>query len=96
MPVGGEIDVVEAERRMVNEPGLASELGAAAGFLRAGGELAVIGPAERLPGAFAGNDTAPGLLRIRRTVGKTSPEYQYERDVEQFFRHSPAVVRDDA
>ena len=22
--------------------------------------------------------------------------YQYERDVEQFFRHSPAVVRDDA
>lgn len=34
-------------------------------------------------------------LRIRRTVGGTSPEYQYERDVEQFFRHSPAVVRDD-
>ena len=35
-------------------------------------------------------------MRIRRTVGETSPEYQYERDVEQFFRHSPAVVRDDA
>jgi UDP-glucose 4-epimerase len=35
-------------------------------------------------------------LRIRRTVGATDPEYQYERDVEQFFRHSPAVVRDDA
>jgi UDP-glucose 4-epimerase len=34
-------------------------------------------------------------LRIRRTVGGTSPEYQYERDVEQFFRHSPAVVRED-
>ncbi|MDQ2648723.1 MAG: NAD-dependent epimerase/dehydratase family protein [Actinomycetota bacterium] len=34
-------------------------------------------------------------LRIRRTVGGTSPEYLYERDVEQFFRHSPAVVRDD-
>jgi UDP-glucose 4-epimerase len=34
-------------------------------------------------------------LRIRRTVGETSPEYLYERDVEQFFRHSPAVVRDD-
>jgi UDP-glucose 4-epimerase len=34
-------------------------------------------------------------LRIRRTVGETSPEYQYERDVEQFFRHSPAVVRDE-
>jgi UDP-glucose 4-epimerase len=35
-------------------------------------------------------------LRIRRTVGETTPGYQYERDVEQFFRHSPAVVRDDA
>jgi UDP-glucose 4-epimerase len=34
-------------------------------------------------------------LRIRRTVGATDPEYQYERDVEQFFRHSPAVVHDD-
>jgi UDP-glucose 4-epimerase len=34
-------------------------------------------------------------LRIRRTVGDTDPQYQYERDVEQFFRHSPAVVRDD-
>ena len=31
--------------------------------------------------------------RLRRTVGR--PEgYRYERDVEQFFRHSPAVVRD--
>jgi UDP-glucose 4-epimerase len=34
-------------------------------------------------------------MRIRRTVGETSPEYQYERDVEQFFRHSPAVIRDE-
>jgi UDP-glucose 4-epimerase len=34
-------------------------------------------------------------LRIRRTVGD-EPGYQYERDVEQFFRHSPAIVRDDA
>ena len=34
-------------------------------------------------------------LRIRRTVGETTPGYQYERDVEQFFRHSPAVVRED-
>ena len=74
VPAGGEIDVVEAERRMVDEPGLASELGAAAGFLRAGGELAVIGPAERLPGALAGNDTAPGLLRIRRTVARPRSE----------------------
>ena len=33
-------------------------------------------------------------LRLRSTVGSTEPEYRYERDVEQFFRHSPAVVRD--
>jgi len=34
-------------------------------------------------------------VRLRRTVGSTTPSYQYERDVEQFFRHSPAVVRDE-
>lgn len=33
-------------------------------------------------------------LRLRRTVGDTRPAYIYERDVEQFFRHSPAIVRD--
>lgn len=33
-------------------------------------------------------------LRLRDTVGGTAPTYRYERDVEQFFRHSPAVVRD--
>jgi UDP-glucose 4-epimerase len=35
-------------------------------------------------------------LRLRRTVGTDDGgvEYTYERDVEQFFRHSPAVVRD--
>ncbi|HPB45657.1 MAG TPA: NAD-dependent epimerase/dehydratase family protein [Microthrixaceae bacterium] len=33
-------------------------------------------------------------LRLRRTVGSHSGEYRYERDVEQFFRHSPAVVRE--
>jgi UDP-glucose 4-epimerase len=31
--------------------------------------------------------------RLRRTVGD-GPAYRYERDVENFFRHSPAVVRD--
>ncbi|HEX6570361.1 MAG TPA: NAD-dependent epimerase/dehydratase family protein [Acidimicrobiales bacterium] len=31
--------------------------------------------------------------RLRRTVGE-APAYRYERDVEQFFRHSSAVVRD--
>jgi UDP-glucose 4-epimerase len=30
--------------------------------------------------------------RVRHTVGSRTP-YHYERDVEQFFRHSPAVVR---
>jgi len=33
--------------------------------------------------------------RLRRTVGRRV-SYHYERDVEQFFRHSPAVVRDQA
>jgi UDP-glucose 4-epimerase len=33
-------------------------------------------------------------LRLRDTVGGTAPTYRYERDVEQFFRHSPAVARD--
>jgi UDP-glucose 4-epimerase len=30
--------------------------------------------------------------RLRRSVGKTPPSYTYEQDIEQFFRHSPAVV----
>ena len=30
--------------------------------------------------------------RLRTTVGST--EYHYERDVENFFRHSPAIVRE--
>lgn len=34
-------------------------------------------------------------LRIRSMVGASEQAYQYERDVEQFFRHSPAVVRDE-
>ena len=33
-------------------------------------------------------------LRLRSTVGTSTPEYQYERDVEAFFRHSSAVVRE--
>ena len=31
-------------------------------------------------------------LRLRSTVGTT--EYHYQRDVESFFRHSPAIVRE--
>jgi len=33
-------------------------------------------------------------LRLRETVGNSEPTYRYERDVEAFFRHSPAVVRE--
>ena len=33
-------------------------------------------------------------IRLRRSIGDAAPMYRYERDVEQFFRHSPAVVRD--
>jgi UDP-glucose 4-epimerase len=33
-------------------------------------------------------------VRLRRTIGESEPEYRYERDVEAFFRHSPAVVRE--
>jgi UDP-glucose 4-epimerase len=32
-------------------------------------------------------------LRLRSTVGDSEPTYRYERDVEAFFRHSPAVMR---
>jgi UDP-glucose 4-epimerase len=32
--------------------------------------------------------------RLRNVVGDHQPSYRYERDVEQFFRHSPAVIRD--
>jgi UDP-glucose 4-epimerase len=32
-------------------------------------------------------------VRLRRSVGKAPPSYTYEQDIEQFFRHSPAVTR---
>jgi UDP-glucose 4-epimerase len=32
-------------------------------------------------------------LRLAGAVGDTHPNYRYQRDVENFFRHSPAVVR---
>ncbi len=34
-------------------------------------------------------------LRLARTIGVTHPTYRYEREVEDFFRHSPAVIRRD-
>ena len=33
-----------------------------------------------------------GAMRLQRAVGSRRPSYTYEQDVEQFFRHSPAVV----
>ena len=35
-------------------------------------------------------------VRLRRTLGDSEVRYRYERDVEQFFRHSPAVVRNQS
>ncbi|HLG01302.1 MAG TPA: NAD-dependent epimerase/dehydratase family protein [Acidimicrobiia bacterium] len=32
-------------------------------------------------------------LRLERSIGDARPAYRYERDVENFFRHSPAVIR---
>jgi UDP-glucose 4-epimerase len=31
--------------------------------------------------------------RLRKSVGASRPTYRFERDVEAFFRHSPAIVR---
>jgi UDP-glucose 4-epimerase len=46
--------------------------------------------------------TSPGTvadfvraLRVRSIAGDDASAYQYESDVEQFFRHSPAVIRDE-
>ncbi len=36
-----------------------------------------------------------GSLRVGAMTAATGAAYQYERDVEQFFRHSPAVVNPD-
>ena len=33
-------------------------------------------------------------VRLRNTVGRDDDAFQYQEDVERFFRHSPAVVRD--
>ncbi len=34
-------------------------------------------------------------LRLEGAIGDTNPTYKYQREVEDFFRHSPAVVRPD-
>jgi UDP-glucose 4-epimerase len=35
-------------------------------------------------------------LRLEKTLGSSAPTYRYQREVEDFFRHSPAVVRRDS
>jgi UDP-glucose 4-epimerase len=37
-------------------------------------------------------DNFIGAVRLRRSVGKPPASYTYEQDIEQFFRHSSAVV----
>jgi UDP-glucose 4-epimerase len=39
-------------------------------------------------------DAFARTLRLQRAIGSSEPKYRYERDVETFFRHSAAVVRD--
>jgi len=34
-------------------------------------------------------------LRLAKTIGDKNPTYRYQREVEDFFRHSPAVIRND-
>jgi UDP-glucose 4-epimerase len=41
------------------------------------------------PGAIADH---VGALRLRRTVGESTPDYRYDEDVEAFFRRSTAVL----
>jgi UDP-glucose 4-epimerase len=33
--------------------------------------------------------------RLRKAVGASRPAYKYEREVENFFQHSPAVVKNE-
>lgn len=72
-PAVGEIDMVEAEGRLAAEPGLAPELRAAARFLRAGGELAVITTAPHIAVALDGSDGSP-TLRIHRHLPRARSE----------------------
>ena len=53
------------------------------------------GPASATATRTAGTvDAFARSLRLERAVGDSQPEYRYQQDVETFFRHSPAVVRD--
>ena len=75
-PAAGEIDMVEAERRLAAEPGLAPELRAAVRFLRAGGQLAVITTALHVADALDGAHDAGSAptLRIHRSLPRVRSE----------------------
>jgi hypothetical protein len=72
-PPAGQIDIVEAERRLAAEPALAPELRAAVRFLRAGGQLAVITTALHVADAVDGPDSA-STLRIHRQLTRVRSE----------------------
>ena len=64
-PAAGEIDIVEAERRLAAEPVLAPELRAAVRFLRAGGQLAVVTTALHVADAVDGTHDPDGAPTLR-------------------------------
>ena len=47
-----------------------------------------------VPAAKVVPQVPPAVARAK-TVGEKHPTYRYEREVEDFFRHSPAVIRND-
>jgi carbamate kinase len=70
-PAAGDIDMVEAERRLATDPPLAAELRAAVRFLRAGGEVAVItAPAHAAAALDGPADGAAAVLRIHRELAR--------------------------
>jgi carbamate kinase len=66
----GDIDLFEAERRIADGAGGASELTAAARFVAAGGEVAALTTAEHLAEAVDGPAERGGALRIYRRVAR--------------------------
>ncbi len=59
-----------------------------------------VDPSKLVEAGFEYRYTSAGAVQsfarannLRRATGAGDPEYRYEKDVEQFFRHSPAVVR---
>lgn len=67
----GDIDLPETERRIADGAACAPELKAAARFVAAGGELAVLTPAGPLADALDGGADASRALRIHRRVQPT-------------------------